>query len=85
MRHTTCRATFLAVGLLTLALSTAARCDEASNRESVIQGVRDDVRRKIQERSEAPSATRPASEVTSEARQPAPAPAQDSVKPDAPK
>jgi hypothetical protein len=85
MRHSTCRAAFVALGLLTFALNTSARCDEASNRDSVIQGVRDDVRRKIQERSEVPSATRPESEVASEAKQPTSTPAQDSPKQDTPK
>jgi hypothetical protein len=85
MRYSAYRATFLALGLLTLAFNTAARCDEASNRESVIQGVRDDIRRKIQERSEAPSAARPESEVASETKPPMPAPVQDSSRPDTPK
>jgi hypothetical protein len=83
MRRSICRATFLAIGLLTLAGNTAARCDDS--RENVIQGVRDDVRRKIQERSEVPSATRPESDVASEVKQPTSAPAQDSSRPDAPK
>lgn len=84
MRHSAYRATFLVLGLLTLVSNTAARCDEASNRESVIQGVRDDVRRKIQERSEVPSATRPESDVASEVKPP-PAPAQDGPRADTPK
>lgn len=83
MRYSACRATFLALVLLTLALNTAARCDE--NRENVIQGVRDDIRRKIQERSEVPSATRPEADVASEVKQPTPAPAQDNPRQDTPK
>jgi hypothetical protein len=83
MRHSICGATFLAIGLLTLALNTAARCDDG--RENVIQGVRDDVRRKIQERSEVPSTTRPESEAASGVKQPTPAPVQDSPRSDTPK
>ena len=82
MRHSICRATFLAIGLLTLVWNTAARCDDS--RENVIQGVRDDVRRKIQERSEVPPA-RPESDVAAETKQPTPAPVQDSPRPDTPK
>jgi hypothetical protein len=45
-----CRAPMLGLGLL-LALCGAARCDDPaeSSRESIIQGVRDDVRRHIRD------------------------------------
>lgn len=85
MRHAARHAALLVFGLLALALNTGARCDEASNRDSVIQSVRDDVRRKIQERSEIPSAQRPDAEVASEIKQPTTTPAQGGPEQDRPK
>jgi hypothetical protein len=68
-------------------LNAKAKSDEAvdSTRESIIQGVRDDVRRKIQERNEA-AEHRP--EVASEAKPPTAstgAPEHNNPKSDTPK
>jgi hypothetical protein len=50
MRHSFHRAVIIAFAVL-VTLSTQARSQDAS-RETIIQGVRDDVRRKIQEENE---------------------------------
>jgi hypothetical protein len=48
----------IALAGLLVVLSAQARAED-SNRETIIQGVRDDVRRKIQEGSEKPAETNP--------------------------
>ena len=59
MRRSIHRPLIALVGLLVV-LSTQARAEDSS-RDTIIQGVRDDVRRKIEERSERPAETaRPA-------------------------
>jgi hypothetical protein len=55
MRRSIHRPVIAVAGLLVV-LSTQAR-GEDSNRETIIQGVRDDVRRKIQESGEKPAET----------------------------
>jgi hypothetical protein len=86
MRFSTFRAAILVFGLLAV-LDAKAKADEAvdSTRESIIQGVRDDIRRKIQERNEAPAEKRP--EVASEAKPAASTttPVHNNPKPDTPK
>lgn len=58
MRYSVKRTILLGFGILLLA-GTVARSDETSDsREQIIQGVRDDVRRKIQERNEMPAESR---------------------------
>ena len=54
MRRFIHRSVMVLAGLLAL-WSVQARADEASNRDAIVQGVRDDVRRKIQESGEKPS------------------------------
>lgn len=86
MRFSALRAAIPVFGMLAV-LNAKAKADEVldSTRESIIQGVRDDIRRKIQERNEAPAEKRP--EIASEAK-PAtatPAPMHSSPKPDTPK
>ena len=51
MRHPACHAAVIALAALCL-WSAEARCDEVLNstRETIIQGVHDDVRRRIEER-----------------------------------
>ncbi len=55
-----CKALFLGLGLAVLIVN-AARCDDPADasRDSIIQGVRDDVRRKIREHEANPPAARP--------------------------
>jgi hypothetical protein len=64
-------------GLLAL-WSVQARADEASNKDTIVQGVRDDVRRKIQESGEKPSGK--SEELASRAKQQLPASAPASSK-----
>ena len=54
MRCSIHRPVMVLAGLLVL-WSAQARADEASNKDTIVQGVRDDVRRKIQESGEKPS------------------------------
>ena len=51
MRRSIHRCVMVLAGLLAL-WSVQARADEASNKDTIVQGVRDDVRRKIQESGE---------------------------------
>lgn len=85
MRQSTRRAVIFAFGILmVMSAGARARADEAgSSRESIIEGVRDDVRRKIQERNEIPPENRP--NVASEAKQPTNAPVDAKSKQDTPK
>jgi hypothetical protein len=55
MRTSIQRAVIVGFGALVL-LSTQGNAQGFSNRETIIQGVRDDVRRKIEERNEKASA-----------------------------
>ena len=86
MRYTARHAVVLGFGILMLA-GVAARSDEAAGaREQIIQGVRDDVRRKIQERNEMPAENR--EDVATGSKQPTNAPAHSNTrqeKSDAPK
>lgn len=85
MRSSTLGAVILVFGMLAV-LSARAKADETgdSTRESIIQGVRDDVRRKIQERNEVQAEKRP--EIASEAKPAATAaPVRNNPKPDTPK
>lgn len=86
MRNVTHHAVLIGLGML-LVTTTVARCDEAGDsREQIIQGVRDDIHRKIQERNEAPAVTR--EEIATGGKQPATAPAHSDAKqekPDTPK
>jgi hypothetical protein len=84
MRQLFYRVAIVALGMLA-ALSARARADEAvdSTRETIIQGVRDDVRRKIHERSEIPPENRP--EIATQGKPPTAAPAHSNPKPDTPK
>lgn len=84
MRQSLYCAAIIALGMFAT-LNARARADEVldSTRETIIQGVRDDVRRKIHERSEIPSENRP--EIASEGKPPTAAPAHSNPKPDAPK
>lgn len=77
-------AAIVALGMIAV-FSARARADEAidASRETIIQGVRDDVRRKIRERSETPAESRP--EVASEGKPSTAAPAHGEAKPDTPK
>ena len=54
MRRFIHRSVMVLAGLLAL-WSVQARADETSNKDTIVQGVRDDVRRKIQESGEKPS------------------------------
>jgi hypothetical protein len=70
--------------------NVGARSDEATggSREQIIQGVRDDVRRKIQERNEIPAENRAETASTGTGKLPATAPGnagQDTAKQDTPK
>jgi hypothetical protein len=84
MRRAVFRAALIAPGMIA-AFGAGVRANEAidASRETIIQGVRDDVRRKIRERSEMPEVKRP--EVASEAKPSISAPPQSDPKPDAPK
>jgi hypothetical protein len=78
MRYSLRRAVVLGFGMLLLA-GAAARCEEGSDsREQIIQGVRDDVRRKIQERNETPADNRADRDASKQ--QPAIAPAHGDTK-----
>jgi len=81
------RTMILAFGLLAVLNTAKARADEAGNTQTIIEGVRDDVRRKIQERNEVPTEKRP--EVASEAKpasaSPTASPAHNNGKADTPK
>jgi hypothetical protein len=81
MRYTARHAVLLGFGILMLA-GVAARSDEAAGaREQIIQGVRDDVRRKIQERNEMPAESR--EDVATTGKQPATtAPAHSNTRPE---
>ena len=54
MRRSIQRSLMVLAGLMAL-WSVQVRADEASNKDTIVQGVRDDVRRKIQESGEKPS------------------------------
>ena len=86
MRNIARHTVFLGLGML-LVSTTIARSDEAGGaREQIIQGVRDDVHRKIQQRNEMPAETR--EEVATGSKQPTEAPAHSNTrqeKADAPK
>jgi hypothetical protein len=84
MRQSLYCTAIVALGMFA-ALNGRARADEAidSTRETIIQGVRDDVRRKIHERNEVPSENRP--EIASEGKPATPAPAHSNPKLDTPK
>jgi hypothetical protein len=71
-------AVFLGLGML-LVTTTIARSDEVGGaREQIIQGVRDDVHRKIQERNEMSAETR--EEAATGSKQPATAPRHPNTK-----
>jgi hypothetical protein len=80
MKESVCRAAVLAFGMIAV-LGAKACADEAidSTRETIIQSVRDDVRRKIPERNQMPAENR--SEVASEAKPSTNAPAHSNPKP----
>jgi hypothetical protein len=85
MHYSINRAIILGFGML-LFVNASARSDEAAGtREQIIQGVRDDVRRKIEERNEIPAENRGERDAS---KQPAMAPANSGAKegkPDTPK
>jgi hypothetical protein len=81
------RTMILALGMLAVLNTAKARADEAGNTQTIIEGVRDDVRRKIQERNEVPAENRPAvaSESKPSTASPTAPPAHNNGKPDTPK
>jgi hypothetical protein len=80
MRNIARHAFFLGLGML-LVTTTVARSDEAGDtREQIIQGVRDDVHRKIQERNEMPAENR--EDMANGSKQPMAAPAHSNTKQD---